>query len=68
MDHEEEALADYLMLQNSVSSVSVTPTGLTLFPSHPFLCASGDGKIEDMSEGPHNKHGVLEIKCPYSIN
>ena len=46
----------------------MAPIGLTLFPSHPFLVVSGDGKIEDMSEGPENKHGVLEIKCPHSIN
>ena len=45
--------------------MSVAPIGLTLFPSHPVLGASGDGNIKDTSEGPDNKH---EIKCPYSIN
>ena len=43
--HETDALADYLVLQSAVTSLSVTPNGLTLLPSHPFLGASGDGRI-----------------------
>ena len=63
--HETDALAGYLVLQSAVTSLSVTPSGLTLLPSHPFLGASGDGRITDTSE---TGSGVLEIKCPYSIN
>ena len=58
--YEPDALADYLVLQSAV-----TPSGLTLLPSHPFLGASRDGQITVKSE---TGSGVLEIKCPYSIN
>ena len=30
--HETDALADYLVLQSAVISLSVTPSGLTLLP------------------------------------
>lgn len=43
--------------------VSVIESGLTLCQSHPFIGASSDGcVIEDREEG------VIEIKCPYSID
>ncbi|XP_069106379.1 uncharacterized protein [Argopecten irradians] len=68
IDHEREAVGDYIKLQNRVTSLSVSETGLTLLPSHPFIGASGDGKIIDTSMPQENNIGVLEIKCPYSVN
>ena len=56
--HETDALADYLVLQSAVTSLSDTPSGLTLLPSHPFLGASGDGRITDKSE---TGSGVLKF-------
>lgn len=67
VQHEKDALEDYLLLQNSVTTITVAETGLTIYPSHPFLGASSDGKITDMSQPSENRTGVLEIKCPYSI-
>ena len=42
VSHETDGLADYLVLQSAVTSLSDTQSGLTLLPSHPFLGASGD--------------------------
>ena len=36
-EHEIVALSDYLFLQSAVTSLSVTPSELTLLPSHPIL-------------------------------
>ena len=44
----------------------VSTSGLNIMVSHPYLAASTDGKVTDPSSEP--AHGVLEIKCPYSIN
>ena len=40
-------------------------TGLTLLPCHSYLGASSDGLI--LNHRYHEDKGVLEIKCPYSI-
>ena len=40
-------------------------TGLTLLPYHSYLGASSDGVI--LNHRYHREKGVLEIKCPYSI-
>ena len=56
--HETDALADYLVLQSAVTSLSDTPSGLTLLPSHPLLGAAGDGQITDKSE---TGSGVLKF-------
>ncbi|XP_061168089.1 uncharacterized protein LOC133176992 [Saccostrea echinata] len=68
IDHEKEALQDYLCLQNCVTNLTVEPSGLTIYPSHAFLGASSDGWIYDKSMPVGNQKGVLEIKCPYSIS
>ena len=49
--------------------LEVEETGLTLHNIYSFLGASSDGKVRDPSLLPiENQTGVLEIKCPYSIN
>ena len=40
-------------------------TGLTLLPCHSYLGASSDGLI--LNHRYHEDKGVLEIKCPYSV-
>ena len=46
--------------------IAVQPSGLTLMPERAFLGATADGIVSN-----HRYHrgsqGVLEIKCPYSI-
>ena len=48
--------------------IECQPDGLTLImPAHSYLGASADGMIRNHkhhNDGP----GVLEIKCPFSIN
>lgn len=68
IDNEERARQDYIKLMRKVSDVSVQPLGLTILPSCPYIGASGDGKIHDKSMPEGCQEGVLEIKCPYSIN
>ena len=67
MDHEKQAIDDCLHLQNTVGSISVVPSGLTLYASHPFLGASGDGIVMDDEMPEEQNKGILEVKCPYSI-
>ena len=43
--------------------VSVVPSGLSLYPSHSYLGASGDGWV--CQDGTHV--GMLEVKCLFSI-
>ena len=44
--------------------VSIIPSGLSLYPSHSYLGASGDGWV---CQGG-NCVGMLEIKCPFSLD
>ena len=39
-------------------------SGLVVNPSHPYLSASPDGKVFDLSST--SPFGLLEIKCPYT--
>lgn len=68
IDHEKDALKDYLTLQNAVSDVTVEASGLTIYPTHAFLGATSDGWVNDKSMPVENQRGLLEIKCPYSIS
>jgi hypothetical protein len=68
IDHERDALEDYLTLQGAVTDLKVSPSGITLYPSHAFLGASSDGWVIDQSMPKENQRGVLEIKCPYSMS
>nr|XP_034333490.1 uncharacterized protein LOC117680630 [Crassostrea gigas] len=68
VEHEQNALVDYLALQNAVTSLRVEESGLTIYPSHAFLGATSDGWVYDESMPEGNQKGVLEIKCPYSIS
>ncbi|KAK3107059.1 hypothetical protein FSP39_006038 [Pinctada imbricata] len=62
-DHEEKARRQYDELMSLVKDVSVVDTGITLCESHSFIGASSDGRIFEGDE-----EGVLEIKCPFSMN
>lgn len=68
VEHEQNALVDYLALQNAVTSLRVEESGLTIYPSHAFLGATSDEWVYDESMPEGNQKGVLEIKCPYSIS
>lgn len=68
VEHEQNALVDYLALQNAVTSLRLEESGLTINPSHAFLGATSDGWVYDESMPEGNQKGVLEIKCPYSIS
>lgn len=68
VEHEQNALVDYLALQNAVTRLRVEESGLTIYPSHAFLGATSDGWVYDESMPEGNQKGVLEIKCPYSIS
>lgn len=60
---EAKARSDYVILKLAINSnFTVEDTGITLCAEHSFLGASSDGKVHD-GEGI----GLLEIKCPYSI-
>ncbi|XP_062610176.1 uncharacterized protein LOC134271957 [Saccostrea cucullata] len=68
VENEQNALKDYLALQNAITNLRVEGSGLTIYPSHAFLGATSDGWVYDESMPEGNERGVLEIKCPYSIN
>ena len=51
-----------------MTEIQVSPAGLTLYPSHAFLGASSDGWVIDSSMPMENQHGILEVKCPYSLS
>ena len=68
VEHEKDALSDYLVLQSAITNIRVEDSGLTLYPSMAFLGATSDGWVYDESMPEGNSKGVLEIKCPYSIN
>jgi len=63
-DHEATAREVYAGLYSAThDSHSVTPAGLTISKSQPYLAASPDGWVSDSCCGK----GVLEVKCPFSI-
>ena len=66
--HEETARKMYIVEQRRKQhpSLTVKPSGLNIFSPAPFLAASTDGKVHDPTARPAD--GVLEIKCPYSID
>ena len=53
---------------NAVTEIQVSPSGLTLYPSHAFLGASSDKWVIDCSMPKENQHRILEVKCPYSLS
>ncbi|XP_062593237.1 uncharacterized protein LOC134254719 isoform X2 [Saccostrea cucullata] len=62
-EKEAQARSDYVNLKSAINdNFSVEDTGLTLCADHAFLGASSDGKVLD-----GDNIGLLEIKCPYSI-
>ena len=54
---------EYINQGSLVKEVSVQETGITLCETHSFLGASSDGRVLESGD-----EGVLEIKCPFSIN
>ena len=48
------------------NSYKVVTTGIHVCVTKPWLAASPDGLVEDPFEPPDRRHGLLEIKCPYS--
>lgn len=60
---EAKARSDYVILKSAINrNFTVEDTGLTLCAEHSFLGASSNGKVHD-----GESIGLLEIKCPYSI-
>ena len=43
--------------------VTVTQTGLIINPAFPYLAATPDGLVKDISSP--DADGILEIKCPF---
>lgn len=68
IDNKERARQDYIKLIRKVTDISSQPLSLIVLPSCPYIGASGDGKIHDKSIPEGCQEGVLEIKCPFSIN
>ena len=65
LDHETLAKTDYLVLKRCLDkSTKIYQTGLTLYPTHSFLGATSNGRVDE-NEG--SSEGLLEIICPYSI-
>ena len=67
LTHEDPARQQYVAFMNKTGhqGISVTPSGLSLYQQFSFLGASADGYILDPAE---EDLGILEIKCPFSIN
>ncbi|XP_064463249.1 uncharacterized protein LOC135374166 [Ornithodoros turicata] len=64
--HEDTAAEHYCRaLQNLGHDIVVSHCGIAVHPSCPWLGASPDRFVFDPEESP--PHGVLEIKCPYSL-
>lgn len=60
---EAKARSDYVILKSAINrNFTVEDTGLTLCAEHSFLGAFSDGNVHD-----GESIGLLEIKCPYSI-
>ena len=67
---EKEATARFAYVQRMHAlghkDLQCQSTGLTLLPSHSYMGASSDGLI--INHRHHKDNGVLEIKCPFSID
>lgn len=63
---EERARLDYAdrMRETGHTDLQVRRCGLLLHPAYEYLGASPDGQVFDPSST--DKHGLLEIKCPYT--
>ena len=61
----KSALTMY-MHKKGHTTLSHEPSGLTLSKTYSFLGASSDGIVMDPPEPPSD--GLLEIKCPFSID
>ncbi|XP_069100988.1 uncharacterized protein [Argopecten irradians] len=69
IDMEQRAKVDYMAVMESFGTpIQIENTGLFLLQSAAFLGASCDGKVIDPSMPSECQEGVLEIKCPFSIN
>ena len=68
-ENEDWARRHYVvcMKQRGLEDIKVNPSGLTPMSTHSFIGASGDGWIHEPRDHGAKK-GVLEIKCPFSIN
>ena len=66
--HEDTARSCYINEKVAAhgNSYKVVTTGIHVCMQKPWLAASPDGLVEDPSETPDRRHGLLEIKCPYS--
>ena len=67
IDHEERARHDNIKLMREVSDVKASPHGITLLPEYPYIGAPSDGTVIDRSMSVSSQEGLLEIKCPYSV-
>ena len=68
-EKEASAREAYLAKMRSLGhrGIEYQPCGLTLMPEHSYLGASGDGIIKKHCYYGENP-GVLEIKCPFSLD
>ena len=66
--HEDTARSCYINEKMTVhgNSYKVVTTGIHVCMNKPWLAASPDGLVEDLSEPPEQRHSLLEIKCSYS--
>ena len=58
--HEDDAVKQYVAVTENVFS----PCGIFICKERSWLGATPDGLVHDTKE---DSHGILEIKCPYSI-
>ena len=62
---ERQAISSYVYYQQSKGKfVQIESCGLYIDKEFPWLAASPDGIVTDLSRASHGK-GCLEIKCPY---
>lgn len=67
--NEDIARSEYLnMMEQFGHTITVKKCGLFLIPYAPYIGASCDGIVTDTSLPKDVQRGVLEIKCPFSIN
>jgi len=67
-NHEEAARTAYVGVKSKEISLlyHVLCTGILISSKHPWLAASPNGLVEDLTETSDRQRGTLEIKCPYS--